>query len=181
MPSYFCLICHLNHLNLHLMYLIKCIKTISQPSQISFFFVFLLCVFLRDLFKVPTHKEPGRPLKHALMVSKFLQGWTNVNADDVVKLMYEHHDSTPKAASTTTACPGHSQSALCCLPANDWPVFFFFANTCPFAIYGVLNRAGISISYSTVGKLLRRLTQSMQHTVHSVARSWAFLLIYDNS
>jgi len=125
MPSYFCLICHLNHLNLHLMYLIKCIKTISQPSQISFFFVFLLCVFLRDLFKVPTHKEPGRPLKHALMVSKFLQGWTNVNADDVVKLMYEHHDSTPKAASTTTACPGHSQSALCCLPANDWPVFFF--------------------------------------------------------
>ena len=44
------------------------------------------------------------------MVSKLLQGRTNVNADDVVKLMYEHYDSTPKAARTTAARPASAAS-----------------------------------------------------------------------
>jgi hypothetical protein len=57
---------------------------------------------------------------------------------------------------------------------------FLFANTCSYAVYGVLNRAGISTSYTTVGKLLRRLSQSARDTIRTQARARAFLLIYDN-
>jgi len=289
-----------------------------------------LGVFLLNLFKVPSRKEPGRSQKHAQMVSKFLQGRSTVNADDIVQLMYEHHDSVPKAARSTAARPASavirpdekpmawwrikewaigtvtniidkeaeamaskdggfhlpkeavnwefihnfsfgnvmsvvetkaptivkvltaiavsskkqdemaggrqetgnsklfaehfskpipigsgnnrrdpfvvSSASLCYAASRDSPMqivsiacmmllaarnqhfvafqqimgLFLFANTCAFAIYGVLNRAGISTSYSTVGKLLRRLTRSTQHTVQDIARSRAFLLIYDN-
>ena len=41
---------------------------------------------------------------------------------------------------------------------------FLFANACTYAIYPILNRAG---SYTTVGKLLRRLTHSTQKEVHT--------------
>jgi hypothetical protein len=57
---------------------------------------------------------------------------------------------------------------------------FLFANACSYAIYPVLNRAGLSTSYTTVGKLLRRLTRSTQNEVHAIAKTRAFLLIYDN-
>ena len=57
---------------------------------------------------------------------------------------------------------------------------FLFANACSYAVYPVLNRAGISTSYTTVGKLLRRLTRSTQEEAHAIAKTRAFLLIYDN-
>lgn len=57
---------------------------------------------------------------------------------------------------------------------------FLFANTCSYAIYAVLSRAGISTSYTSVGKLLRKLTTSSQNTVRDIAQARAFLLIYDN-
>jgi hypothetical protein len=57
---------------------------------------------------------------------------------------------------------------------------FLFANACSYAVYPILNRAGISTSYTTVGKLLRRLTRSTQEEAHAIAKTRAFLLIYDN-
>jgi hypothetical protein len=62
-----------------------------------------LSVFLHDSLKIQTCKELGRTQKQVNMVSKFLQGWSIVNSNDIVKLTYEHHDSTPKAAHTTVA------------------------------------------------------------------------------
>jgi hypothetical protein len=44
----------------------------------------------------------------------------------------------------------------------------------------MLNHAGISTSYTTVGKLLHRLTRFTQEEVHAIAKMRAFLLIYDN-
>jgi hypothetical protein len=81
-----------------------------------------LGVFLHDLFKVPTPKEPGRTPKHAQIVSRILQGRTNVNADDVVKLMYEHHDSTPKAARTTATRPASVASRPDKRPMVRWRI-----------------------------------------------------------
>jgi hypothetical protein len=61
--------------------------------------------FLRDVFSVPPRKEPGRSQKHAQMVSRFLQGRSAVKAEEIVELMYEHHDSAPKAARETAERP----------------------------------------------------------------------------
>lgn len=57
---------------------------------------------------------------------------------------------------------------------------FLFANVCAYTIYPVLNRAGFSTSYTTVGNLLRRLTKSSQKSIQAIAKARAFLLIYDN-
>jgi len=48
---------------------------------------------------------------------------------------------------------------------------FLFANACT---YPILNHAGISTSYTTVGKLLWRLTHSTQNEVHTIAKTQAF-------
>ena len=39
------------------------------------------------------------------MVSRFLQRRTNVKAEEIVELMYEHCDSVPKAARSTAERP----------------------------------------------------------------------------
>lgn len=57
---------------------------------------------------------------------------------------------------------------------------FLFANACSYAVYPMLNHAGISTSYTTVGKLLCRLTWSTQREAHAITKTRAFLLIYDN-
>jgi len=67
--------------------------------------------FLHDVFSVPPHKKPGRSQKHAQMVSRFLQGQSAVKAEEIVELMYEHHDSAPKAARETAKRP--ASDAIC--------------------------------------------------------------------
>ncbi|KII90407.1 hypothetical protein PLICRDRAFT_157547 [Plicaturopsis crispa FD-325 SS-3] len=55
-----------------------------------------------------------------------------------------------------------------------------FAYTAPHGLYTVLSRLGVSVSYTTVLKLLRRLSESAKENVRKKAKSRAFLLIYDN-
>ncbi|KZP28198.1 hypothetical protein FIBSPDRAFT_729625, partial [Athelia psychrophila] len=57
---------------------------------------------------------------------------------------------------------------------------FLFGNSCSFAVYALLNRLGLSTSYTTVGKLLRVLTIASQATIQELAPIRAFLVIYDN-
>lgn len=57
---------------------------------------------------------------------------------------------------------------------------FLFGNSCSFAIYALMSRLGLSTSYTTVGKLLCKLTRASQATLHEIAVARAFLLIYDN-
>jgi len=52
--------------------------------------------FLRDLFNVPHRTESGRSQKHAQMVSRFLKGQSKVQAEEIVDLIYEHKDASPK-------------------------------------------------------------------------------------
>ena len=49
-----------------------------------------------------------------------------------------------------------------------------------YAIYPVLNRAGISTSYTTIIQFLHKLTHSTQSIIQSIAHRRAFILIYDN-
>jgi hypothetical protein len=57
---------------------------------------------------------------------------------------------------------------------------FLFTNACSYAVYPMLNCSRSSTSYTTVGKLLCRLTQATQEEAHAIAKTRAFLLIYDN-
>jgi hypothetical protein len=52
---------------------------------------------LQDLFSTPkVQKNDGNPQTQTQMVSKFLQGNTSVNAQDIVELMYNSRYSAPK-------------------------------------------------------------------------------------
>ncbi|KAF7983685.1 hypothetical protein HWV62_19613 [Athelia sp. TMB] len=57
---------------------------------------------------------------------------------------------------------------------------FLFGNSCSFAIYALMSRLGMSTSYTTVGKLLRRLTHVSQATIQEIVVIRGFLVIYDN-
>ncbi|KAH9841778.1 uncharacterized protein C8Q71DRAFT_738749 [Rhodofomes roseus] len=57
---------------------------------------------------------------------------------------------------------------------------WLFAHTASSDIYAVFSRFGVSVSYSSVLRLLRSLSQSAQMVIQRVATARAFLLIYDN-
>ncbi|THH04412.1 hypothetical protein EW146_g10186 [Bondarzewia mesenterica] len=57
---------------------------------------------------------------------------------------------------------------------------WLFAHTAPHGVYAVLNRLGLSVSYTTVLKLLRSLSHSAKGVIRTKARTRAFLVIYDN-
>ncbi|KAI0054820.1 hypothetical protein BV25DRAFT_1816482 [Artomyces pyxidatus] len=57
---------------------------------------------------------------------------------------------------------------------------WLFAHTASDGIYAILSRLGLSVSYTTVLKLLRALSNSAVGIVREIADLRAFLLIYDN-
>lgn len=57
---------------------------------------------------------------------------------------------------------------------------FLFAHTASNGVYAVLSRMGLSVAYTTVLKLLRSLSASSKDKMGKIARTRAFLLIYDN-
>ncbi|KAJ7230881.1 hypothetical protein C8J57DRAFT_1730455 [Mycena rebaudengoi] len=57
---------------------------------------------------------------------------------------------------------------------------WLFANNASDSIFAVLSRIGLTSSYTTVLKVLRRLSKSAQGIIRDRAKRRAFLLIYDN-
>jgi hypothetical protein len=67
--------------------------------------------FLRDLFQYPSkgrNMGPERSQRHTQMVAKFLQGRTNLKAEDIVDLIYRHPEAVPKAARSNAPCPARA-------------------------------------------------------------------------
>jgi hypothetical protein len=67
--------------------------------------------FLRDLFQYPSkgrNKGPEWSQRHTQMVAKFLQGRTNLKAEDLVDLIYRHPEAVPKAAWSNAPYPAHA-------------------------------------------------------------------------
>ncbi|GBE83773.1 hypothetical protein SCP_0508290 [Sparassis crispa] len=57
---------------------------------------------------------------------------------------------------------------------------WLFAHTSQHGVYAILTRFGFTVSYTSVLKLLRSLSQSAKSLIQQKAKSRAFLLIYDN-
>jgi hypothetical protein len=67
--------------------------------------------FLQDLFQYPSkgrNKGPERSQRHTQVVAKFLQGRTNLKAEDIVDLIYRHPEAVPKAAQSNAPCPARA-------------------------------------------------------------------------
>ncbi|KAI0045435.1 hypothetical protein FA95DRAFT_1596845, partial [Auriscalpium vulgare] len=57
---------------------------------------------------------------------------------------------------------------------------WLFAHTAQHGVYGVLSRIGLSVSYTSVLNLLRKLGGAARDTIRKGAIARAFILIYDN-
>ncbi|KAI0038007.1 hypothetical protein FA95DRAFT_1506196 [Auriscalpium vulgare] len=67
-----------------------------------------LGTFLRALFSVPPHGQPGNTIKRSTMLSYFLRGRSAAKAQDVVELMYACRYSRPPQPRNTANRPASS-------------------------------------------------------------------------
>lgn len=82
--------------------------------------------FLVTVFQHPPKgskgKGPGRTQKQAQMVSKFLRGKSDIKAEDLVDLIYNHPDARPKEARSTAERPASAVNRPDPEPMARWRI-----------------------------------------------------------